>query len=88
MNTIYRNMSEHLPHLDDNTIHQEMQDTLDWPSKEKTRKVFKKILKLTDSESKKKSIKESGRYILNQWDGIEIKADKGFEIIGCSAKVM
>jgi Uncharacterised protein family (UPF0236). len=67
-------------------IHQELQDALDWPSKEKTKKVFKKILKLTDSESKKKSIKESRRYILNQWDGIEIKADKGFEIIGCSAE--
>ena len=73
-------------HLNDSDIHQELQDALDWPSKEKTKKVFKKILKLTDSESKKKSIKESRRYILNQWDGIEIKADKGFEIIGCSAE--
>ena len=72
--------------LDDSAIHQELQDALDWPSKEKTKKVFEKILKLTDSETKKKSIKESRRYILNQWDGIEIKADKGFEIIGCSAE--
>lgn len=73
-------------HLEDSTIHQELQDALDWPSKEKTKKVFKKILKLTESETKKESIKESRRYILNQWAGIEIKADKPFEIIGCSAE--
>lgn len=59
---------------------------MNWPSKEKTKQVFKKILKLTESETKKESVRESRRYILNQWAGIEIKVDKPFEIVGCSAE--
>lgn len=73
-------------HLGDTPVYQELQDALHHPSREKTKKVFKKILKLTDSETKRDSIKDSRRYILNHWNGIAIKADKGCEIIGCSAE--
>ncbi len=73
-------------HLEDKSIRQELKDALEWPNKEMLKKVFKKILKLTESETKKKAVKDARRYMLNNWDGIEIKADKGFEIVGCSAE--
>lgn len=73
-------------HLDDEDIYQELKDALDWPDKDMVKKVFKKILKLTESDTKKKAVKRARRYILNNWDGIEIKAEKGYEIVGCSAE--
>ncbi|WP_102398661.1 ISLre2 family transposase [Haloimpatiens massiliensis] len=73
-------------HLNNELIAQELKDAIDWPDREETRKVFKKIISLTENETKIQAVKEAQRYILNNWDGIEIKADKGYEIIGCSAE--
>ncbi|HHW32497.1 MAG TPA: ISLre2 family transposase [Clostridiaceae bacterium] len=73
-------------HLDDKSIYQELKDALEWPCKKMLKKVFKKILELTETDTKAKAIKDARRYMLNNWDGIEIKAEKGFEIIGCSAE--
>lgn len=73
-------------HLEDKSIYQELKDALDWPDKDMARDVFKKILSLTDSKTKKKAARAAKRYILNNWHGIEIKAEKGYEIVGCSAE--
>jgi hypothetical protein len=73
-------------HLNDEDIYQELKDALDWPDKDMVKEVFKKILKLTDSETKKKAVRDARRYILNNWHGIEIKAEKRDEIVGCSAE--
>ena len=59
---------------------------MDWPDKDMVKDVFKKILKRTVSKTKRKAVKDARRYILNNWHGIEIKADKGHELIGCSAE--
>ena len=50
------------------------------------KEIFKKILERTDSESKKEAVRDARRYMLNNWDGIDIKAEKGHEIVGCSAE--
>ena len=73
-------------HLNDESIRQEVYDAIDWPDKAMLKKVFAKILKLTESETKQKAVKDCRKYIINNWDGIEIKAYKGDEIIGCSAE--
>lgn len=73
-------------HLDNPELTQELRDAIDWPDKRLLKKVFRKIKVITDSETKKEAVLESRRYILNNWDGIEIKAEKGHEIIGCSAE--
>jgi len=73
-------------HLDNKEIYQELKDAIDWPDKKMLKEVFKKILSLTESETKKTAVKDARRYMLNNWDGIEIKAKKGHEIIGCSAE--
>jgi REP element-mobilizing transposase RayT len=73
-------------HLNDETMRQELKDAIDWPDKEMVKKVFKKILGLTENKSKKATVKGAEKYILSNWDGIEIKAEKGSEIIGCSTE--
>lgn len=73
-------------HLNSGEISQELRDALDWPDKKMLKSVFKKILSLTESETKREAVKEARRYMLNNWDGIEIKTEKGSEIIGCSAE--
>ncbi len=73
-------------HLSNKEIYQELRDALEWPDKKELKSVFKKILSLTESETKREAVKAARRYILNNWDGIEIKAEKGSEIIGCSAE--
>lgn len=73
-------------HLNDETMRQELKDAIDWPDKEMVKKVFKKILGLTESKSKKAAVKGAEQYILSNWDGIEIKDEKGSEIVGCSTE--
>jgi len=73
-------------HLNDEAMYYAVRDAAEWPDKEMLKDVFKKILELTDSETKKEAVKDARRYMLNNWDGIEIKAEKGDEIVGCSAE--
>lgn len=73
-------------HLNDEAIYHALRDALEWPGREMLKEVFKKILERTDSESKKEAVRDARRYMLNNWDGIEIKAEKGYEIVGCSAE--
>ncbi|MGI6777800.1 MAG: ISLre2 family transposase [Acetivibrionales bacterium] len=73
-------------HLNNEAMYNGLRDALEWPDREMLKKVFKKILELTDSDTKREAVKDAQRYILNNWDGIEIKAYKGYEIVGCSAE--
>jgi hypothetical protein len=73
-------------HLDDEAIYQGLKDALDWPDKEMAYRVFNRILELTENETKIAAVKDARRYIMNNWAGIAIKAEKGYEIVGCSAE--
>lgn len=73
-------------HLDDEAIYQGLRDALDWPDKEMVQRVFKRILELTGNETKRTAVKDVRKYIMNNWEGIAIKAEKGHEIVGCSAE--
>ena len=73
-------------HLNEEAMYHAVRDAIEWPDKEMLKDVFKRILELTESKSKQEAVKEARRYMLNNWDGIEIKAEKGEEIVGCSAE--
>lgn len=72
-------------HLDNEAITQGLRDAVNEADKDILKRVFKKILELTDSETKYNTVLEAKRYIENNWAGIEIKVDN-HEIIGCSAE--
>jgi len=72
--------------LDDGTIRQELEEAINHADKDKVKKAFEKIIELTSNDSKLKTVIDAKRYILNNWDGIKIKKDKGTEIVGCSAE--
>jgi len=72
-------------HIGDEAIVQGLRDALDEGDKEMMVKVFKKILELTESESKRAVVYDTKRYFLNNWTGIEIKVDNR-DIVGCSAE--
>lgn len=46
--------------------------------------LFKEIISETDKPTKQEAVKESRRYIMNNWEGIKRQYDK--EYIGCSAE--
>jgi hypothetical protein len=73
-------------HLNDEAIYQGLKDALDWPDKEMAHRVFNRILELTENETKISAVKDARKYIMNNWAGIAIKAEKGYEIVGCSAE--
>jgi hypothetical protein len=73
-------------HLDDEAIYQGLKDALDWPDKEMAYRVFQRILDLTENDTKRAAVKDARKYIMNNWAGIAIKAEKGYEIVGCSAE--
>lgn len=74
-------------HLKDKDIEQEIDDALKEADKAWLKKAFAKILEKAESETKRKAVTDAKRYILNNWAGIEIKADN-HEIVGCSAECM
>lgn len=74
-----------IAHIGDEAIVQGLRDALDEGDKEMMVKVFKKILELTESESKRAVVYDTKRYFLNNWTGIEIKVDNR-DIVGCSAE--
>lgn len=72
-------------HLNDEAITQGLKDALDEADKEMMIKVFKRILELTESETKRIAVNDSKRYFLNNWAGIVVKVDNR-ELVGCSAE--
>jgi len=72
-------------HLDNEAITQGLKDAIDEADKELLKRVFKRILELTEIETKYNAVNDAKRYIENNWAGIEIKVDN-YEIVGCSAE--
>lgn len=72
-------------HLED-TMYYAIRDAVEWPDKKMTAAAFEKVIEMTESDKKKEAVREAKRYILNNWDGIEIKGEKSEEIVGCSAE--
>ncbi len=73
-------------HLKEENFYQELKEALNFANEEKVKEIFKDILKQTESKTKRKAVMAARWYILNNWDGIAIKAEKGSEIVGCSAE--
>ena len=71
----------HVPHL-----RQNLKDAIDDADKRYLKEIFKEILSETIEETKKESVKEARRYMLRNWDGIEIYETDRYDVIGCSAE--
>ena len=71
---------------EDGTMYYALKDAIDETDKQEVKRVFKTIIKTTESETKIKTIKAAEKYILKNWDGIEIQEEKREEIVGCSAE--
>jgi hypothetical protein len=78
-------VKEATAHLEDEAITQGLRDGLDESDKDLVKRVFDRILEKTETETKKKAVNDTKRYILNNWAGIEIKTDN-YDIVGCSAE--
>jgi len=52
--------------------------------KERVKELYRIIIKLTEKETKKESVRKQRNYIIRNWDGIENAKDP--EYIGCSAE--
>ena len=57
---------------------------IDQHNKEATRELLNIIIEETETETKKESVRDSKRYILNNWEGIKRRYEE--EYIGCSAE--
>ncbi|SHF23727.1 Uncharacterised protein family (UPF0236) [Thermoanaerobacter uzonensis DSM 18761] len=53
--------------------------------KEGVKKVLDELIKAAEEEREKEKVKEAKRYILNNWEGVEIYS-KDKDVIGCSAE--
>lgn len=61
-------------------------DCFSMEDKKEFNRVYRELKGYADTESKKKSIEESRKYLLNNWDGIVIYNQDGSDIKGCSAE--
>ena len=48
--------------------------------------IFKELIDKTEDERRKEKVRESYRYVMNQWEGIEIHETEGKYLRGCSAE--
>ncbi len=71
---------------DGGAMYYALKDAIEYPDKKEVKSIFKTIIQETESETKKKAVNAARRYILKNWDGIEIQEEKGEEIVGCSAE--
>ncbi len=69
----------HLPH-----ITHSLWNYINRLEKENVKELFQVILEETESETKKESVKDSRRYIINNWEGIKNQYNNDY--IGCSAE--
>ncbi len=83
MNKYIRIATAHLP---DEAMYYAITDAIEWPDKKMAAAAFDKVITITEIDTKKEAVREAKRYILNNWDGIEIKEEKAGEIVGCSAE--
>lgn len=83
MNKYIRIATAHLP---DEAMYYAIRDAIEWPDKKMAAAAFERVIKMTETDTKKEAVREAKRYILNNWDGIAIKEEKAGEIVGCSAE--
>lgn len=69
----------HLPHITSS-----LWNYINRLEKDNVKELFKIILEETESETKKESVRDCRRYILNNWEGIKPQYNKDY--IGCSAE--
>ena len=70
-------------HLDP-IYYKTMWNHIDNRDKKSVTDIFKTIIKETEKDTKKKAVKDSKRYILNNWDGVITRYETDY--IGCSAE--
>lgn len=61
-------------------------DCFSMEDKKEFNRVYRELKGYADTESKKKTIEEGRKYLLNNWDGIVIYNQDGSDIKGCSAE--
>ncbi|WP_066495576.1 ISLre2 family transposase [Abyssisolibacter fermentans] len=61
-------------------------DEFSFENKKNIKKIFREIIELTTTETKKEAVRRCKEYILSQWNGIIIKNDDPYAQIGCSAE--
>lgn len=69
----------HIPEM-----HGKMWECIDKNNKKDAKKLFDKIMKSTEKESKRKSVAESRTYIIGNWDAIQRQYMEDY--VGCSAE--
>ena len=67
-------------------VKEEIYEALEKGEKGKVREIYKKIRGVTEKESKEKEVEESLRYLMNNWEGIEIYGREPGGVWGCHAE--
>ena len=67
-------------------VKEEIYEALEKGEKGKVREIYKKIREVTEKESKEKEVNESLRYLMNNWEGIEIYQKAPGDVWGCHAE--
>lgn len=67
-------------------VKEEIFEALEKGEKGKVREIYKKICGVTEKESKEKEVEESLRYLMNNWEGIEIYGTEPGGVWGCHAE--
>jgi hypothetical protein len=67
-------------------IRQMIKDEFSFEDKKEINEIYRKLIEMAESDSKKAEIEQARRYIMNNWEGITIYNTRGREITGCSAE--
>lgn len=70
----------------DETMRQMIEDEFSFENKAAVNEIYRKLIEMAESDSKKAGIEQARRYIMNNWEGITIYNTRGHEITGCSAE--
>ncbi len=67
-------------------VKEEIYEALEKGDQREVRKIYKRIRKVTEKESKEKEVNESLRYLMNNWEGIRIYQEEPGGVWGCHAE--
>lgn len=67
-------------------VKREIYEAIHQKERGRVKQIFKKILSVTEKESKYQEVEESLRYLMNNWKGITIYTDDGGAVWGCHAE--
>lgn len=67
-------------------VKEEIYEALEKGKKGRVREIYKKIRGVTEKEGKEKEVEESLRYLMNNWEGIEIYGTEPGGAWGCHAE--